>query len=279
MTAKDAFQKVRSELAPQVGEREASSIAKYLLEDTYSIYSTTSLQEVDSQLLESQLLDLLAGKPLAQVTGIAYFYNLRLRVNEHVLIPRPETEELVEWAIQWIRARDIRSPNILDIGTGSGCIALALAKELPEAKVWAVDCSEAALGVAQKNALELKLAVTFSEEDVLQPTFWQNKPKMDLIISNPPYIPPSEKSVMPNSVLNYEPEMALFTPEEDPMLFYRQIAQSGQHILNSNGGILVEGNEFRMEDVISTFKKAGYADVELREDLQGKPRMLLATKA
>ena len=279
MTGKDAYQLVLTVLQPVYGEREAASMAKYLLEDSYSIHSIHSTQEVDNQQLKRQLSLLKSGKPLAQVTGVAYFYNLKLEINEEVLIPRPETEELVEWGLQSLQRMNLTNPRVLDVGTGSGCIALSIAQEATAAQVMAIDVSEEALRLAQKNATNLELRVEFKELNALKKEDWESIPLQDLIISNPPYIPPSERVHMPDSVTNFEPDLALFTPEEDPMQFYRALAQWGQGRLRDRGEILVEGNEFRMDAVKQVFQAAGFAHTELRSDLQGKPRMLLATKA
>ncbi|MEM1219984.1 MAG: HemK/PrmC family methyltransferase [Bacteroidota bacterium] len=228
MTGKDAYQLIITVLDPIYGEREAASMAKYLLEDSHSIHSVHSTQEVDNQQLKQQLGLLKNGKPLAQVTGVAYFYNLKLEINEEVLIPRPETEELVEWGLQRLQQRNIENPCVLDVGTGSGCIALSIAQEAPTAQVMAIDVSEGALRLAQKNAANLKLRVEFKELSALKKEDWEFIPLQDLIISNPPYIPPSERVPMPASVTTFEPDLALFTPEEDPMQFYRALAQWGQ---------------------------------------------------
>jgi len=279
MTGKDAYLLILTVLEPMYGKQEAVSMAKYLLEDSYSIRSIYSPQEVDNQQLKLQLGMLKNGRPLAQVTGVAYFYNLKLEINEEVLIPRPETEELVEWGLHRLQQMNLANPRVLDVGTGSGCIALSIAQEATAAQVMAIDVSEGALRLAQKNATTLEIGVEFKKLSALKKEDWASIPLQDLIISNPPYIPPSERVYMPASVTNFEPDLALFTPEEDPMQFYRAIAQWGQDRLRNGGEILVEGNEFRMDAVQQVFQAAGFTHTELRADLQGKPRMLLATKA
>jgi release factor glutamine methyltransferase len=208
------------------------------------------------------------------VTGIADFYGLQLRVTPEVLIPRPETEELVEWILE--ETAPGQELRVMDIGTGSGCIALALKHKRPEWTVTGYDLSEYALAIARENAEKLELDLSFLQGDALKPATFTAP--YDIIVSNPPYIPPSEKDRMGASTLAHEPDMALFVPEEDPLLFYREIAGIAEARLEPGGHLFFETNEFNNEQVVELLKALGFASVEARQDIQGKWRMVLARK-
>jgi release factor glutamine methyltransferase len=196
-------------------------------------------------------------------------------VNEHVLIPRPETEELC----QWILTTD--ATNILDIGTGSGCIAITLAAEMPEAEVTAWDISEEALKVAEENAKRTDVHVKFEQVDALHLTSdicHQTSDAFDLIVSNPPYICNKERETMEANVLEHEPHTALFVPNDDPLLFYRAIAQYGQTALKEGGWLYFEINPLYAEALREMFSKMSYQDIEIKEDQYGKQRMIRAKR-
>lgn len=233
-----------------------------------------SESEVNAFLMALQLL--VKDCPVQYITEKAYFYNLVLKVNEHVLIPRPETEELVEWVLEMIPPA--YNKHILDIGTGSGCIALAIKKERPEAIVMATDISEDALNLARQNGRESGCLVVFEQQDILKDEDW-NLPKLDIIVSNPPYIPPDEKSKMGRNVLKYEPHLALFSPEENPILFYEKIANFSLKYLNKDGALFFELNEFNALEVIKMLESKGFSNIRLRKDISKKDRMLYATKS
>ena len=266
---------VIDELTPLQGPGEATSVARLVLEDvfTWRRGSPPRTLDPDEQLLAWTTINRLkAREPVQYVTGIADFYGLQLRVTPDVLIPRPETEDLVEWILEE-NPRD-EDLNVLDIGTGSGCIPLALKARRPHWKCTGVDVSPAALEVARDNAAELQLDVTFEYYDALAPTD-NGQPRtesLDLIVSNPPYILPSEKDRMGASVLAHEPALALFVPEDDPLVFYRRIAESASESLTTGGKLYFETNEFNNDEVVLLLKSTGYADVEARKDLGGKWR-------
>ena len=230
----------------------------------------------EENLAQTTLQRLLAGEPVQYVTGIADFYGLQLHVTPDVLIPRPETEELVEWILEDYPGTQVR--NAIDLGTGSGCIPLALKSRRPTWQCEGWDISEAALAVAVANKERLGLNVTFKPGDMrLDNAFLLDK-GYDILVSNPPYILPSERTHMGASTLSYEPDVALFTPQEDPLLYYRHIAIIGWTTLVDGGHVYVEVNEFNSEQVEQLFQAGGYTQVQRRRDLQGRWRMLRATR-
>jgi release factor glutamine methyltransferase len=197
---------------------------------------------------------------------------MELEVTESVLIPRPETEELVNWVVTEANT----GAAILDVGTGSGCIAIALRREIDHSKVWAMDISSKALAIARRNASKYAPDVTFVEGDALKNFDKLFDQKFDAIVSNPPYIPQSDISLMRRNVVDYEPETALFVPDNDPLLFYRAIAQRSQHLLNEGGKLYYEIYESLAQQMIDMLRDEGYENIELREDFRGKPRMICA---
>ena len=211
-------------------------------------------------------------KPIQYIFGTTYFYGLQLMVNEHTLIPRPETEELVEWIIN--ENSDKENITILDIGTGSGCIAIALAKNLPNAKVYAIDVSDEALKVAQENAKVNNVDVTFWQKDIL--TTDELPQQFDIIVSNPPYVRHLEKQEIKNNVLDYEPHLALFVEDNDALLFYRKIAALGQSSLTQNGKLYFEINQYLGNETVQMLQEHHYTNVELKKDLFGNNRMVKA---
>ena len=202
-------------------------------------------------------------KPIQYIFGVASFYGLEVQVNEFTLIPRPETEELVHWIIEENKGTNSR---ILDIGTGSGCIALALKSQLPQASISACDVSKEAIEVAMQNATSLELKIDFFQCDILG----QEIGDYDIIISNPPYIAPSEKAKMDKNVLDYEPHIALFVEDEDPLLFYKVICNKAR---KNNATVYFETSEFYHES-LSDWLKEQHIDFEFKTDFQGKFRML-----
>jgi release factor glutamine methyltransferase len=222
--------------------------------------------------LEQLLERLLTHEPVQYVLGEAWFSGLRFKVDSNVLIPRPETEELVEWVIDHCKF-PLGDLNILDIGTGSGCIAISLKRRLGKAKVWACDLSTGALQLAAENARTLGADVNFVELDFLSADARASLPVFDIIISNPPYIPERDKAEMHSNVLGYEPHMALFVPDNDGLLFYRAIAAFGQTHLKKDGAIYVEIYEGAGQSTLELFQQAGYK-ADLKQDMQGKDRMI-----
>jgi release factor glutamine methyltransferase len=213
-------------------------------------------------------------EPVQYILGSTYFYGRRFKVNGSVLIPRPETELLIEEILKEVNP--FTPGTILDIGTGSGCIAITLANELPEKRIVALDISDEALKVAKENASQLNAPVEFHRSNALI----ENFPCQDLemIVSNPPYITASEKGEMKNNVLNFEPHLALFVSDGDPLIFYRMIAEKGVSSLRENGKILVEINERFGNKVANLFIKAGFKNTRIIKDLQQKDRIVFASK-
>lgn len=270
-------------LAPLYGDREAKSITKMVLEKELELSSTKLsferfrlVTQPQQQSLQAILKRLLKNEPVQYVLGEADFFGLKFKVNEHVLIPRPETEELVEWAVSIAREHKGENLQILDIGTGTGCIPITLAKSLPFAHIEACDVSEEALTIAEENNNQLKTKVKFFKLDIL------NDPLPDagynLIISNPPYIAREEKNELAPHVLNFEPHLALFAPGSDALIFYKAIAEKALAALKQNGLVLFEINAAMGAEVVNLLKTLNYIEVELRTDLSGKDRMVKAKK-
>lgn len=226
---------------------------------------------------ESELLkfnfavkDLKAGKPIQYILGEADFYGLKLKVNEHVLIPRQETEELVHLIIKENKG----NINILDIGTGSGCIAIALKKNLPDASLNALDVSEKALHVAKENAKKNKVDIHFIHQDILNAEGFSSEDKFDVIVSNPPYVRHLEKVEMHKNVLDYEPHTALFVEDDNPLLFYEAIAKFALKYLKTEGKIYFEINEYLAEETKELLQKKGFRNLLLIKDMNDKKRIL-----
>ena len=281
MTTLDLSQHLVDELSPILGPGEASSVARLVLEDVfgYRRHSLDRLLTQDEQLLAWATINRLkAGEPVQYVTGIADFYGLQLHITPDVLIPRPETEELVEWVLEaYPNASELQ---VLDLGTGSGCIPLALKARRPGWACTAVDVSPEALEVARENGTRLGLEVDFLAVDILSNSssiIGADRPLFDIIISNPPYIPPSEQDRMGASTVAHEPALALYVPEEEPLLFYRKIGALAQQSLAPSGTLFFETNEFNNEQVVALLTKLGYAAVTPRKDLRGKWRMVVGT--
>ena len=228
------------------------------------------------QKLKFALAELELGKPIQYVTNQAFFLNNDFYVNDSVLIPRPETEELVKWVLDDINEYKITSPHLMDIGTGSGCIAISLAKANREIKLTAIDLSKEALIIAKKNASKHKVKIDFVQEDI-QSLSHLNR-TFDIIVSNPPYIHPDEKKDISPNVLNHEPHMAIFTPNNDPIYFYRLIINFASKVLKSLGGLYLEINPKFLELLKSNFSSRNFSEVEVRNDIFGKPRMLKVIK-
>ena len=266
-------------LAEKFPKREAEQLMRILLEDLFGIDWKQQLMNPDLRIDEHQhyqlseaVKRLLVGEPVQYVTGMARFNDLQLKVLPVVLIPRPETEELVQ-KISASMPKE-KSIRIWDIGTGSGCIAIALAKHFVNAEVIAFDVSGEALQIAKENAESNGAKVTFVHDDVLNPTSdFFNQP-VDLVVSNPPYVCDSERASMEANVLDWEPEKALFVPDDDPLRFYRQILALAKKQLNPDVQVWFEINERMGEEMVSLCHEIGFSNTEVLEDFAGKPRFI-----
>lgn len=272
-----------SELSSLYEKAEIEKFVEYCFEDFVGYSRNVILFEPDRTVNESDLLrfhfavkDLKRGRPIQYILGKTSFYGMDFAVNPSVLIPRPETEELAGLVIAESAAHD-ESFSIVDIGTGSGCIAVTLKKKISRAHVYAVDVSVEALALAKQNALANDCDVHFLLLDILDPQSWNKLPSCSVIVSNPPYVKQSEKSSMQTNVVDHEPHLALFVPEEDPLVFYRAIAKAGKEKLKPGGKIFVEINEALGIETCILFQQEGYRDVQLRQDLQGKDRFVTAS--
>lgn len=276
-----AIEHIKNELTGLYADTEIRSFTYMLISRLTGFSHTEIIVNKNTIFSDEQvtLLDRFIEKlkkytPIQYILGECDFMGMKFMVNEAVLIPRPETEELVEWIME--STKNDRSVAVLDIGTGSGCIAIALKNQFADAEVTAYDISSAALDVARKNAELNGLSVHFEQFDVLEvdksATLW------DIIVSNPPYIPENEKSEILPNVLNFEPHVALFVPENDPLLFYRHIIKLAQDHLKPQGQLFFEIHRDRGRQVVSLLAAAGFVDIELRKDLSGNYRMIRARK-
>ena len=229
-------------------------------------------------LLENSLERIQKEEPIQYILGKTEFYGLPFIVNKHTLIPRPETEELVEWILNEVNST--QKLNILDIGTGSGCIPISLAKHLPNATISAIDVSTNALTVAKENAVLNNVSVNFIEQDILQSDSLNEILKQvqlkqfDIIVSNPPYVRELEKVEIKNNVLENEPHLALFVDDNNPLLFYNKIADLAKKHLSKNGVLFFEINQYLGKETIEMLSQKGFSNIELRKDLFGNDRMI-----
>lgn len=267
-------------IAASYAETEASALARWILEEEFG-FSTLELyagKDTDFPMekrnrLNDILVRLARFEPIQYIIGKTEFCGLTLKVSSDVLIPRPETAELVDWIVSDCPQSGLR---VLDIGTGSGCIAITLAERMVEAEVSAWDISEKALAVARENALHNNVRIAFSCMDVFnEPTATS---VFDIIVSNPPYITESERAEMERNVLDYEPETALFVPDTDPLRFYRRIAHIGNQMLKPGGKLFFEINRAYGSETAAMLKYGGYSQVEVRSDSYGNARMIKAIK-
>ena len=264
-------------LAEKFPHREAEQLMRILLEDLFNIDLKRQLMEPNLRIdewqyhqLEEAVKRLRVGEPVQYVTGQARFCDLLIKVSPAVLIPRPETEELVQENCASISQE--KPFRIWDIGTGSGCIAIALAKHFINAEVIAFDVSEEALQIAKENAENNNVKVTFVQDDVLNPTSEFFNQPVDLVVSNPPYVCGCEQATMESNVLDWEPENALFVPDDDPLLFYRQILKLAKNRLSPDGQVWFEINERMGEEMLQLCRDMGFADAEILLDFAEKPR-------
>jgi len=270
------FRSLTAGLEPLYGPGEAVSLARIVFEDAFDIRDLNSSRpfpEAGLARFEEIVKRLQQNEPVQYILGQADFYGLKFEVNPQVLIPRPETEELVEWVLESCRGVDMEGKRLLDVGSGSGCIPIIIAKKIPSLQVVSVDISPGSLEVAKRNAVRHKAEIEWRTADFLDEETWTSLGRFDLIVSNPPYIDPSERGLMPANVLQFEPHLAFFTTS-DPLEFYHALARFALENLSEGGKIFVECNEFRLENVVSAFRKKGFSRIERRADIHGKPRIL-----
>ena len=269
MTAQEFADQAMPLLVQKYSDRESSHMITILLEDLCGITSLASSKIIQDPIrLEQAIKDLLDHKPLQYITGIADFYGLKFYVNEYVLIPRPETEELVRWVLEDQGDRK-KLMDVLDIGTGSGCIALTLAKKHKYMRLTAAEVSQDALNVARINSRKLSAQISFALVDIADEAYWGALGLYDIMISNPPYIKSEDKDLMGQNLLNYEPDLALYAGD-DPLFFYRVIASFSRSHLSDQGAIYLEVHEELAEEVAALFDGA----VTIKKDMQGKNRMV-----
>ncbi len=281
MTINTAYQQLLQQLYALYDIREAASIAELVIEKITAKSRIERILLKDIPLNTEQLVQLetftqqlLQHQPVQYVLQEAWFAGMKFFVAEGVLIPRPETDELVEMVASY-QLPVASMLQILDIGTGSGCIPIALKKRLPTSEITSIDISDAALTIAQKNAIDLKANITLKQIDFLDETTWNNLGLFDIIISNPPYIKQSESAIMSKHVTSYEPILALFVADDNALIFYKKIAAFGKTHLTKKGQIFVEINEALGNETVTIFNQYGYQTI-LKQDLQGKDRMIIA---
>lgn len=268
------------ELNDIYADNEIREFAKIMLEHVLKVSRTQLLMMSNDHLSANQISELRAMSdklkkqiPIQYIIGKTEFYDLSFEVNKSVLIPRPETEELVDWIL---KDHKHQPQKIVDIGTGSGCIAISLKANMPNTEVYAWDISTDALSVAKKNAEINNVSITFQEVDVLNHQPQINE--LDCIVSNPPYVRELEKELMEDNVLNHEPHTALFVSNNDPLIFYRTIAKLGIEMLKTDGLLYFEINEYLSPEMTDMLTEMGYFSIECRKDINGKDRMMKAHK-
>ena len=290
MNAKQYRTKFIEALEPVHGFDEAESFFYLILEDKHQMKRIDLALNTDFEfsseainVWEELVTQLKKEIPIQYLLGSTEFYGLPFMVNENVLIPRPETEELVDWIVSEEKnvarlgekkLEGLNDFKILDIGTGSGCIAIALAKNIPNAQVYAIDVSHEALNVAKSNAEHNQVSVTFLEKDILQTENLLEQ--FDIIVSNPPYVRNLEKHEIKNNVLEHEPHLALFVDDFDALIFYRKIAQLATNNLKSGGQLFFEINQYLGKEMIALLTELGFQEIELRKDIYGNDRMTRA---
>jgi release factor glutamine methyltransferase len=282
MNSKELYRNFLVQLQSVYDLTEATVITDWVFENVANIRKAdlikNPLQQIPAPVLKklaAKQEELLQHKPVQYVMGNTSFYNMQFQVSDKVLIPRPETEEMTHLLINSYRFEQ-KQVSILDVGTGSGCIAIALKKNLPSAKVIALDVSDEALEIARINAITNKTNIQCTLFDFLDERRWPELMLFDVIVSNPPYIPLKEKNTLNKNVVDHEPHTALFVPDNNPLLFYEKIAKFGRDHLNYNGKIFVETHEDYTKDVAALFATT-YQQVLVKKDMFGKERIVIAT--
>ena len=285
---KEAYHQLQQSIQPLYDNREASNIADLVMEYITGWNRSRRIIHHDELLSEAQLErysncreELLHGRPTQYVLGHAWFCDMRFQVDEHVLIPRPETEELVMEVKKMYAdiAVDVsHTLKLIDIGTGSGCIAIALKKYFPNWDVWALDKSDGALTIAKNNAILLDTEIHFIGSDILKEAKSDHLPAFDIIISNPPYIPIEDKPDMDDRVLDHEPHAALFVTDQDPLQFYKAIIVFSDHHLLRGGMLFFETHELYAQAVADLMEENGFENISVKKDFQEKERMVMGRK-
>jgi release factor glutamine methyltransferase len=282
-TVKDVFAGYKKGLEKIYDLNEIEAITLLVINDICKLskakikaFPEQELPEQQLEKLDDILTKLQTGKPVQYILGKTEFYGLPFIVNPSVLIPRPETEELVEWVVSEARSRKAEAGNILDIGTGSGCIAIALKKSLAGFNVSAIDISQEALKTAANNAILNNTSINFIKDDILDLKSGIEIPKSEIIISNPPYVTVHDKTQMHINVTDFEPHTALFVPENDPLLFYKAIADFALLNLNPKGLLFFEINESYGKQIVELLENEGFINIQLRKDISGRDRMVRA---
>ncbi len=281
MTENNSIKKIISDIKSELKEtypiEEINSLIYLIFEDVLDYSRTKLLMSPEVEISDTNIMrikdivnDLKNQKPIQHILQKTIFYDLPFKVTQDALIPRPETEELVDWVISDHKEESL---NILDIGTGTGCIAISIAKNLPQSKVYAMDISSKALELARENGKLNNTDIVFLESDILKKSI-EIEEKFDIIVSNPPYIRQKEKEFMSKNVLEYEPELALFVPDNDPLLFYKTIIDFGLKNLNKEGKIYFEINEAFGQEMINLFEVNNFSEITLKKDINGKHRMI-----
>jgi len=266
-------------LTSMYGEGEAESFFYLILEEKQKLKRIDLALQPDLVFSENEIAiwnsileQLKLEIPIQYLLGKTSFYGLDFEVNENVLIPRPETEELVDWIIsQNLKISESQNLKIVDIGTGSGCIAISLAKNLPNAQVFAIDVSENALATAQKNAILNEVSVTFIQQNILETLDLGQE--FDIIVSNPPYVRNLEKEEIKKNVLDHEPHLALFVEDNDALIFYKKITELAQNNLSFSGQLYFEINQYLGKEMVYLLENMGFKGIELRKDIYGNDRM------
>ncbi len=279
LSVKDALFYIKKELKQYYPEREISGLISIIFEYLLNYTKTdihlnydTKISEYTFLKIEDIVRQLKKYNPIQYITGKTSFFDLELFVEEGVFIPRPETEELVSWILN---ETPCNSLTILDVGTGSGCIAIALARNLPKANIHAFDLSEEAINIAKRNAKHNNVNVSFFKSDIFNPGL-PGSVKYDIIVSNPPYILENEKKMMHKNVLDFEPQEALFVPETDPLKYYRAIVNQSKTIIRDGGKLYLEINEKQGPNICKLLEENSYNFIETKKDINGKTRMARA---
>jgi len=286
-TIGNVFTDFKQNLAGLYDEQEIEAVALLAISELCGLsnakikaFPETVLTEEQVQGLTDILKQLKTGKPIQYILGKTEFYGLPFNVNSSVLIPRPETEELVEWVISSVGSGQLAVSSVLDIGTGSGCIAITIKKNLPHLNVSAIDISPAALQTAKQNAQLNDVDVDFIEADIFNliplPQISHLTSQISIIVSNPPYVTLHDKTQMHTNVTDFEPHTALFVPEHDPLIFYKAIADFAIKNLSPNGLLFFEINESYGEEIVKLLADKGFKNIELRKDMSGRDRMIRA---